>query len=1775
MGHRVGLLGRRAGDRSAARRRTIAAAVVIALVAGIPLTIAVLHPGSSVAEVDLGSRDVWVTNGQRLLGGRINGQIDELNGSVAAPSPDVEVLQNGDALYLHDPDAGRIESVDPATTTVTSAVAVPKGSTVGYGGTTLTVVSPAGELWAIPAAGRLRFDYRSTPPLARLGAGGQATVTADGVIVAVSRTAKKIYRFASLTAAPRVRTFPSVGTFQIAAVGDLAVVFDQSTNQLIGENGVRHPLPERGLRLQQSGAKADYAAIASGDSLMEVNLDSGAVRSVPAGIPTPATDAREVAAPVVASGCAHGAWAGAQRYLLACEGEKPVDRDLGRRTGGASLQFRVNRTVIALNNTTDGTSWLVDGGMRLVDNWADVVPTGGGAGGPATGGRGTGVVETAVARRTDGNRPPTAVADQLGIRQGRATVLPVLDNDTDPDGDVLVVSAVDAIAETAGRLDLVDGGRAVQLTPAAGFGGTVSFGYSADDGRGGTARAWVTVQVVPEDSDRAPAAIRDDAVSVEADQSVSDNVLTGWRDPDGDELSLVGASTDSGDLVRFTPDGVVTFTHRTTQLGVREVAFWVSDGRGAPVRGSLRVDVEPDGTLDPVATADFDETFVTETVVVEPLANDRSPSGAQLSLVAIGQVAEGAVASFDPDRGEISFGSSVSGVFYLDYTVRAGSVTSLGTVRIDVRDRPKDDTLPPVAVGDTAYARADQPVTVPVLANDVSRNGRVLAVQSIDVPPALRADGLVVELLGAAVVRVTAPAGMTAEATFGYTISDGTKTSSAEVTVVPVPPLTEHQPPIAANDTARVRAGDVATVDVLANDVHPDGAPMTLDPSLVTLPAAGLAFVAGNELRYQAPTAPGEYRLDYRVLDPYGQTATATVTVTVVGPDASADRPPVPRSLVGRVLAGGTVRVDVPLDGVDPDGDSAQLSGFPVGPSLGSIVERGAGYFLYRSSGTARGTDTFGYEVSDAFGATGTGTVTIAVVAPPAQLSPPVANRDTVSVRPGHVAQVDLLLNDSDPQGAALSVSKRLAGVPRGIETKVIGGRYLMLTAPDAERSFSLSYTLTNPRGGKASGEVLVTVAKDAPILPPVAEDIPVSVGAVDHGRAATVDVLDGHVLDPSGSTRDLTVTVDGPNAGSARVLAEKGRIRVTPGPTRQAIAYRVTDARTGLSATAFVLVPAAGKGQDRPAIDPSLPVQYVGVGQTRQWRLEDILAVPPGHTVWITGRSTVSATQSDGRSSYGDRDTIRFTPAPGYRGPASIDFTVSDSVTGGTKARTTNLRLDVIVGDPQFRDVAPEFTPPEVRVQPGETTTIDLRDSTGQPNPAILGQVTYSNLTGTSAGLQGTLSGSRLSLTAPRGAAKGSSYRLGVTLRWGGFTVHGGIDVTVVGSTRPLAIAVADEYETTRARGGITADPLLNDVNPFGSSGEGLTVVGARVSNGDAPATVSFTGSTVTITPGRTLASGRIVVVYTVEDATHDLDRRVSGTMTLVVSDAPDGVAKPAREPDSDVGGDGTATFRFSAPATNGRPITSYDVAVSPSAGLVVPTCVAGAPCALTGLDNGTAYSIRVRAVNQNGAGPWSPPSESVTPYGVPVSPSPVVLAKTGWSPDGSITWSWSTIADTGGDTGYAWTVTDASGATVDSGGGTGVTSATVDGLAAGSYTIAVLATNSGGKAGPAGENGPVTIESQIVPGTVTVSVTVTRAEAPGAILWSWSSPSGGPAVTDNLLYFYSVDGGASVSTNSTSVVKTNLSAGTHTLTVHAENNAGAGAVGSASAVIAPRPAN
>ena len=212
------------------------------------------------------------------------------------------------------------------------------------------------------------------------------------------------------------------------------------------------------------------------------------------------------------------------------------------------------------------------------------------------------------------------------------------------------------------------------------------------------------------------------------------------------------------------------------------------------------------------------------------------------------------------------------------------------------------------------------------------------------------------------------------------------------------------QPPIATDDSVTVRVGDAIDIPVLDNDEHPDGAEITLDRDLEEpLPdGAGLLFAAGNRLRYLAPQTAGNYtrRVHGRGA---GRPGGAGPGADLGARAECRDEQPAgaAHASSARVIAGETVRIEIPLSGIDPDGDSVQLIGQETNPEKGAVLSVEPGAIEYEAGDYSSGTDIFRYTVIDGLGARATGTIRVGISPSLEGARNPVANADTVTVRPG------------------------------------------------------------------------------------------------------------------------------------------------------------------------------------------------------------------------------------------------------------------------------------------------------------------------------------------------------------------------------------------------------------------------------------------------------------------------------------------------------------------------------------------------------------------------------------------------------------------------------------------------------------------------------------------------------------------------------------------------------------------------------------------------------
>lgn len=1613
-------------------RRRLPAFVLVLVVAALCIA-GVIYKGAEVTQVNVNDGGIWVTNKSKQMVGHLDYEARILDGALRTEATNFDVGQAGETVTVSDLTSLTVAPVNVTQVSLGSPTALPSGSSAMQGGDVLGVLNPTdGTLWTTSATAPSPANLSEGAALSS-NMGASAFVTGlDGSVysLAASGTLTTVKRQGTVdqAATSRIDGIPEDAQLSMTVVGDQVVALDSQSNTLFLPGGKKLDLSAAGVEeggiLQLAGPKADSVLLATPSALVSIPLAGGTPAITPA---TESGVSGNPAAPVRHEGCAYGAWTGSGAYMRACD-DASANKQMvvDTLTTAREIVFRTNRKAIVLNDVAQGSVWLPDSNMVLMDNWDEVEnqleETEEEQDSPEL------TNEVADPQQREENTPPEAVDDDFGIRPGRSTVLPVLDNDSDLDGDVLTAAPTSAPAW--GTISVARGGRALQISGVdANQTGSTSFSYEASDGQA-TASARVQVTIHPYSQNAAPNQLRASTVKIGANAQIQYQALSDWRDPDGDPIYLKNAEAPEGLSVSFSEDGSLTITDEGSAPGPKTVVLTVADDQGAETRGELIATVQEAGNLPPSANGDLFQAHPGETVTLDPLKNDTDPNGDPLSLAAVSGAPAGATISPDLDRGTIDFRATAPGSYSFAYTVSDGIATTLGIIRVEVVEAT---ALPPVAENDTAVLPLGGSVLVAPLNNDYDPSGGLLSITSVD---ASNVPGLEVALIDRHLLRVTAPSGLTQTATFSYTVSNGQGEATADVMVIPGAADRSDLPPVLKPDRAKVRVGDVGTVSVLSNDRSPAGLNLQVESTLAYDPtnALGNPFVTGNQVRLEAGANPGIMDVTYSVIDSAGNRASSTVTFEVVAA-SDQNQPPRPRDISAWAAAGQTTRIPVTLDGIDPDGDSVSLTGLDSSPQQGSATVKST-WIDYTPNQNASGTDSFTYTVTDRQGARASARVRVAISAAPSLNQNPVAVPDTVLTRPDRMVTVNVLSNDVDPDGDPLTLEEDgLETATPELDPQVRSSSTLQIHTPSQAGTYLVSYTVSDGRGGSARGTVTVYVQDDAPLKAPIArddfvtyEDLPTD------GSAVRVKVLENDE-DPDGSIDELTVT-----SGESGVTVDGSDLLIPVTDTLRLVVYTITD-RDGLTNSAVVTVP--GRDSTAPLLNTAaLPIE-MDAGTSRTINLSDYVVTRSGRSPrLVDGTSPVPQTGLD--SVVADSSTqLTLTATATFGGNSAFLIQVADGEASDASALSASLSLPVRIK--ATTNQPPTFAPTAIRVEAGgAAVTQNLALAVRDPEGTDASTFTYAMGSAPSA-VSASLSGTVLTVSAPEGATPGSAGSIPVSVTdEQGNTVNASIPVEIVSTTKPR-IQVPPYSVNAKVGDTVIVDVASRATNPFPDTP--ISLVGTAVSLGNAD--IASSGTAVMVTPRST---GTISVGFQVNDKLGDPSRVVQGTITVTVTDKPGAPANVVAEA---VGATG-AKVTFEAPESNGSPITGYRL--YDSSGAKIADCP-NTVCEVNGLRTGQSYRFAVSAVNEQGESARTTSNE-ITLSGVPDRPGgPSVTPG-----DGELTMTWDAPNNNGSPiTGYTVYATAATGQRTCT--TSGARTCTISGLVNDqNYTVTVVATNANG---------------------------------------------------------------------------------------------------------------
>jgi len=485
------------------------------------------------------------------------------------------------------------------------------------------------------------------------------------------------------------------------------------------------------------------------------------------------------------------------------------------------------------------------------------------------------------------NDPPVARDDSALTAEDTSVNIDVLANDSDVDGDTLMVIGVTQGAHGTVIANL-DG--TVNYTPNANFNGADSFSYTISDGQGGEVTAAVAVTVTPVNDDPSPV---DDNATTPEDTPIVIDVLANDSDADGDALVIQTVTQGAHGTVVINGDGSVIFSPELNFNGNDSFTYTVSDGQGGSGTATVFVTVTP--VNDPPVASDSTATGE-EDAPVELVLLATDADGDALTFTIVTPPLHGSLSEVDGNRVIYTPAADYSGPDSLTFRASDGRASDDGVVTINVVPINDPPVLDPVS---DQTVNEGQLLTFTLTATDLE--GDTLTFSSPNLPAGATLDSLT----GAFSWTPNFAQAGTYSVTFTVSDPSGVPDSKTiTVTVVDVPQQTNRDPDCSL---ARPSIGEIwppnhkqTVVIEILGVTDPDGDPVSITVTKVlqdeptnTL-GDGDTWVDGGGIgtarawvraeRSGTPRVPGNgrvYQIFFTATDGKGGTCSSSVKVGV------------------------------------------------------------------------------------------------------------------------------------------------------------------------------------------------------------------------------------------------------------------------------------------------------------------------------------------------------------------------------------------------------------------------------------------------------------------------------------------------------------------------------------------------------------------------------------------------------------------------------------------------------------------------------------------------------------------------------------------------------------------------------------------------------------------------------------------------------------------------------------------------------------------------------
>ncbi|MBV9692268.1 MAG: VCBS domain-containing protein, partial [Alphaproteobacteria bacterium] len=493
------------------------------------------------------------------------------------------------------------------------------------------------------------------------------------------------------------------------------------------------------------------------------------------------------------------------------------------------------------------------------------------------------------------DRPPTAVNDSdNAVESGSASqnaANGVLANDSDRDGDSLVVSAVNGvagnvgfqIATTYGHFTLnADGSYTYNADNTAAINAAANGSHPVDtvtftisDGHGGTTNETISFTI-----DRPPTVVNDSNADLESgtvNVIAASGVLSNDSDKDGDSITISAVAGSAGNVgvstattyghITLNADGSYSYVADNTAAidaaatgshPVDVISFTVGDGHGGTTNETLSITIDRAPTAVNDSNGDVESATLNVLAASGVLANDSDKDGDSLTVSAVTGGTVGS--SFATTYGHITLNADGSYTYNADNTSAIDAAPSgshpIDTVSFTISDGhggTTNETLSisidrtPTAVSDSGNAAeggsASQNAANGVLTNDSDVDGDSLTVSAVGGSAlnvgtsfattyghiTLNADGSYSYAADNTAAIDGAASGSHPVDVITFTISDGLGGTTNETLSITIDrPAVATADSLTTTENAQAQNGVGGNANLLANDSDPDGDSITI-----------------------------------------------------------------------------------------------------------------------------------------------------------------------------------------------------------------------------------------------------------------------------------------------------------------------------------------------------------------------------------------------------------------------------------------------------------------------------------------------------------------------------------------------------------------------------------------------------------------------------------------------------------------------------------------------------------------------------------------------------------------------------------------------------------------------------------------------------------------------------------------------------------------------------------------------------------------------------------